>query len=127
MNNWTSLDASRYDCSLLSEREFDAALIPGVGVPLTRQVEELQRRQSDLSQLTPTLAAIARPQMPHAEDLIGGLGSLSSVEFKRVGPGGADIFTVKFARGSVEWWIFLDADGKVAMQFFRPHHSPARE
>jgi hypothetical protein len=33
---------------------------------------------------------------------------------KGVGPGGADIYTVKFERGSLERRIFLDAEGKVA-------------
>jgi hypothetical protein len=28
--------------------------------------------------------------------------------------------TVKFERGSLEWRIFLDADGKIASQFFHP-------
>ncbi len=69
---------------------------------------------------TPALAEIARPQMPYAEDLIAGLASLKSVEFKGVGPGGSDIYSVKFEQGSLEWRIFLDADGKVASQFFRP-------
>lgn len=93
---------------------------PDSEASVRRQVEELQRRQPDLSRLTPALAEIARPQMPHAEELIAGLGSLSSVEFKGVSSGGADIYTVKFARGSLEWRIFLDDNGKVASQFFHP-------
>jgi serine-type D-Ala-D-Ala carboxypeptidase/endopeptidase len=93
---------------------------PGSEASIRRQVEELQHRQPDLSQLTPAFAEIARPQMPHAEDLISSLGSPRSVEFKGVGPGGADIYTVKFERGSLEWRIFLDANGKIAWQFFRP-------
>jgi hypothetical protein len=31
--------------------------------------------------------------------------------------GGADIYSVKFEHGSVEWRIFLDTDGKIATQF----------
>jgi hypothetical protein len=58
--------------------------------------------------------------MPQAEDTIAALGSLQSVNFKGVGPGGADIYNVKFERGSLEWRIFLDADGKIATQFFHP-------
>jgi hypothetical protein len=44
--------------------------------------------------------------MPLAEDTIAALGSLQSVNFKGVGPGGADIYNVKFERGSLEWRIF---------------------
>jgi hypothetical protein len=44
--------------------------------------------------------AIARPQMPHIEDMIFNLGALQSVTFKSVGPGGADIYDLKFEHGS---------------------------
>src|SRR5256885_13223862 len=53
-----------------------------------------------LEEFTPALAGIARPQMPHTEDLIAGLGALQSVVFKNVGPGGADIYNLKLDRKS---------------------------
>jgi serine-type D-Ala-D-Ala carboxypeptidase/endopeptidase len=93
---------------------------PGSEASIRRQIDELQQRQPKLEEFTSTLAEIARPQMPHAEELIAGLGALQSVDFKSVGPGGADIYNVKFAHGSLEWRIFLDAQGKVANQFFHP-------
>jgi hypothetical protein len=93
---------------------------PGSEASIRHQIDELQRRQPDLGEFTPALAEIARPQMPHVEDLIAGLASLKSVDFKSVGPGGADIYSVNFEHGSLEWRIFLDADGKIAFQFFRP-------
>jgi len=66
------------------------------------------------------LAEIARPQMPHAEQQVANLGALQSMEFKGVGPGGADIYRLKFEHGLIEWRIFLDADGKIATQFWHP-------
>jgi hypothetical protein len=93
---------------------------PGSEASIRRQVEELQRRQPNLEAFTPGLAEIARPQMPHAEDIIASLGALQSVVFKGVGPGGADIYNLKFEHGSLEWRIFLDAEGKIANQFFHP-------
>jgi CubicO group peptidase (beta-lactamase class C family) len=93
---------------------------PGSEASIRHQIDELQRRQPDLGRFTPELAEIARPQMQHVEDLIAGLASLKSVDFKSVGPGGADIYTVNFEHGSLEWRIFLDADGNIAFQFFRP-------
>jgi hypothetical protein len=74
----------------------------------------------EFDEFTRGLADIARPQMPHIEDLIAGLGSLQSVDFKGVGPGGPDLYNLKFEHGSLEWRIFLDADGKIASQFFHP-------
>jgi hypothetical protein len=44
---------------------------------------------------------------------------VESVTFKGVGPGGADIYEVKFEHGSSEWRIMLDPDGKVAGINFR--------
>jgi CubicO group peptidase (beta-lactamase class C family) len=93
---------------------------PGSEAAIRRQIDELQRRQPKLEEFTPALAEIARPQMPHTEDLIAGLGALQSVVFKSVGPGGADIYNLKFEHGMLEWRIFLDAQGKVANQFFHP-------
>jgi hypothetical protein len=93
---------------------------PDSEASIRQQIEALRRRQPDFDLFTPGLAEIARPQMPQAEDTIAALGSLQSVNFKGVGPGGADIYDVKFERGSLEWRIFLDADGKIATQFFHP-------
>jgi len=58
--------------------------------------------------------------MPHAEEQVANLGALQSMEFKGVGPGGADIYRLKFEHGLIEWRIFLDADGKIATQFWHP-------
>jgi hypothetical protein len=39
--------------------------------------------------------------------------------FKGVGPGGADIYEVKFASGAQEWRIWLTPDGKIDSANFR--------
>jgi hypothetical protein len=39
---------------------------------------------------------------------------LQTVTFKGVGPGGADIYEIKFENGRVDWRIILAPDGKVA-------------
>jgi hypothetical protein len=49
-----------------------------------------------------------------------GLGAVQSVTFKGVGPGGRDIYEVKFEHGSTEWRIGMMADGKVEGVGFRP-------
>ena len=51
---------------------------------------------------------------------IASLGALQSVDFKGVGPGGSDIYRLKFEHGLIEWRLYLDADGKIATQFW--HH-----
>jgi D-alanyl-D-alanine-carboxypeptidase/D-alanyl-D-alanine-endopeptidase len=93
---------------------------PGSEASIRRQIDELQRRQPNLEEFTPELAEIARPQMPHIEEMVANLGALQSVTFKSVGPGGADIYNLKFEHGTLEWRIFLDAEGKIAIQLFHP-------
>jgi serine-type D-Ala-D-Ala carboxypeptidase/endopeptidase len=87
---------------------------PASEAALRKQIDEFQRRQPDYDELTPGFAEVARPQTPHIEAMIAGLGALQSVVFKGVGPGGADIYNVKFEQGSLEWRILLDAQGKIA-------------
>ena len=78
------------------------------------QIDEMQRKQPTYERMTPAFAEVARPQAEHVEGLIGGLGTLQSITFKSVGPGGFDIYEVKFEHGSLDWRILLDTDGKVA-------------
>jgi hypothetical protein len=84
------------------------------------QIDELQRKQPTYERMTPEFAEVARPQADHTEGLIGGLGALQSIAFKGVGPGGFDIYQVKFEHGSLDWRILLDFDGKVAGEALRP-------
>jgi hypothetical protein len=39
---------------------------------------------------------------------------MQSLTFKGVGPGGADIYEIKFEGGAVDWRIVMAPDGKVA-------------
>jgi hypothetical protein len=52
--------------------------------------------------------------------MITGLGALQSVIFKGVGPGGADIYQVKFEKGSLDYRIWLGPDGKIESANVRP-------
>ena len=104
----------------IAQRFKDQKANPGSEAAIRRQIDELQRREPKFDEFTPDLAEIARPQMPHAEEAIAGLGALQSVEFKEVGPGGADVYRLKFEHGLIEWRIFLDADGKISSQFWHP-------
>jgi len=85
-----------------------------------REVADLQRKQPDYDRLTPMLAEEARQQIQHTEELIASLGSLQSLNFKGVGPGGFDIYQAQFEHGSLDWRILIDTDGKVAGLLIRP-------
>ena len=66
------------------------------------------------------LADITRQQLPQLKSTMAQLGALQSVTFAGVGPGGADIYQVKFEHGTTEWRIMLGTDGKAVSIGFRP-------
>jgi hypothetical protein len=48
------------------------------------------------------------------------MGALQAVIFRGVGPGGADIYQVDFEKGSIDYRIWLGADGKAEGENLRP-------
>jgi hypothetical protein len=48
-------------------------------------------------------------------------GKVESIFFRGVGPGGYDIYGVKFANGSADFRLLLNADGKVDDVYFQPN------
>ena len=53
------------------------------------------------------------------------LGAVESIFFRGVGPGGYDIYGVKFANGFAEFRLLLGADGKAEDVLFRPDGNEA--
>jgi len=93
---------------------------PGTEAALRHQIESMESGERDYAPLMPALATIGRAQWPVTKQTIAGLGALKSLAFKKVGPGGADIYTVTFERGQAEWRITpLTADGKISAIGFR--------
>ena len=100
----------------LVQRVKDQKPFPGSEAMVRGQIDRLQRRQPDFDELTPEFAEIARPQAEHIEALVGSLGTLQSITFKGVGPGGFDKYDVKFERGAIDWRILIDGNGKIASE-----------
>ena len=87
---------------------------PGTEAALRHQIDAELTSGPDYSVLAPALAAATRELWPVTQQVISGLGTLKSVTFKGVGPGGADIYEVAFERSNTEWRISpLTADGKI--------------
>jgi CubicO group peptidase (beta-lactamase class C family) len=106
-------EAKRLEVAV-AERFKNQTAQPGTEASLRKEIDEFQRRHVNYGELAPQLSELVHQQEPKIEALIEGLGALQSVSFKGVGPGGADIYTVKFANGAVEWRILLAPDGKVS-------------
>ena len=58
--------------------------------------------------------------------MLTGIGALQSVTFKGVGPGGADIYQVKFEKGSMDYRIWLARMGKSRARICGPAILPHR-
>ena len=66
------------------------------------------------------LAAATRQQLPQLQSSVVALGAVQSLTFRGVGPAGPDIYEVKFDKGSLEYRIWLAADGKIESANVRP-------
>jgi D-alanyl-D-alanine-carboxypeptidase/D-alanyl-D-alanine-endopeptidase len=103
----------------VAKRFRDQTPQPGSEAALRRQIDQLQHRQVNYEEYTPEFAAVARQQETYVESLVESFGALRSVAFNAVGPGGADIYDVKFEQASVEWRILLAPNGKLAFGLIR--------
>ena len=104
----------------LEKRVKDQTPAAGSEAALRRNIEEVRAGQPKYELMSPGLADLTRQQLPQLTGILTQLGAVQSVTFKSVGPGGADVYEVKFEHGSTEWRIIMDPDGKVASLGFRP-------
>jgi len=95
-----------------AQRYKDQKPQPGGEAALRRNIEELRAGEPKYDQMSSGLADVTRRQLPQLKARIAAMGALQSVSFKGVGPGGMDIYEVKFENGSSEWRIILSPDGK---------------
>jgi hypothetical protein len=86
----------------------------GSETALRRLIEGLRSGEPDYSQMSQEFANLTRQQLPSLKVTVVQLGTVQSVTFKGVGPGGADIYEAKFDNGSAELRIGLTTDGKIA-------------
>jgi beta-lactamase regulating signal transducer with metallopeptidase domain len=92
---------------------------PGTESALRHQVEAEINDRPDYGTLMPGLGAATREQWPVIQQLISSLGSLKSITFRSVSPGGADVYNVVFERGRTQWYISpLSPDGKIQGLFW---------
>jgi serine-type D-Ala-D-Ala carboxypeptidase/endopeptidase len=98
----------------------DQTPTPGSDALVRKAMEELRAGTPSYDRLSPGLAAATRQQLPQIQSMIVQLGALQSVSFKGVEANGADIYEVKFEKGSLEYRILLGPDGKIQGALIRP-------
>jgi hypothetical protein len=103
------------------EKRFkDQTPAPGSEAALRRMIGEIQSGKPNYDLMSPSLAEAARQQLSRLQSMLGSEGSLQSITFKGVGPGGADIYQVKFEKASFDYRIWLAPDGKIDNAYVRP-------
>ena len=85
----------------------------------------MQRGAPNYDRMSASLAAKIRRQAPELQAMFKALGTVESIFFRGVGPGGYDIYGVKFANGFAEFRLLLAADGKADDVIFRPDGNDA--
>ncbi len=69
--------------------------------------------------MSASLAAKIRRQASELQAMFNAFGAVESIFFRGVGPGGYDVYGVKFANGFAEFRLLLGADGKADDVLFR--------
>jgi hypothetical protein len=112
-------DAIEANDAEIAKRFKAQAQSPGTEAALRNSIQGLQSGTLKYEIMSPQLADLTRQQLPQLKAAIGAFGALQSVTFKGVGPGGADIYEVKFEHANTEWRVILGADGKITGINFR--------
>jgi hypothetical protein len=97
----------------IAKRFKEQKTAPGSEAAVRRDIEELRRGQPDYSLMGPDISNVTRQQLPMLTSTIQKLGAVQSVKFTGVGPGGRDIYEVKFENGLTEFRIGMTPDGKI--------------
>jgi hypothetical protein len=94
--------------------------LPGSKEAILRGIEDMQRGAPNYDRMSAPLAAKVRREASQLQPMFKALGAVESIFFRGVGPGGYDIYGVKFANGFAEFRLLLGADGKADDVIFRP-------
>ena len=95
----------------MAKRIKDQTAAPGSEATLRRIIDELRVGNPNYDLMAAGLARVTRQQLPQLQSLIVSLGALQSIAFKGVGADESDAYQIKFEKGSLEWHIWLSADG----------------
>ncbi|TQF43298.1 antirepressor regulating drug resistance protein [Bradyrhizobium sp. UNPF46] len=82
-------------------------------------IEGLRRGTPDYDRMSAPLAAKVHRYLGEMHTTFVALGAVESIFFRGVGPGGYDIYGVKFENGSAEFRLLIEPDGKAGDVFFR--------
>ncbi|HTE97916.1 MAG TPA: M56 family metallopeptidase, partial [Bradyrhizobium sp.] len=107
------------------DRFREQAPLPGSKEAVLRGIADMQRGAPNYDRMSASLAAKVRREASQTQSMFKALGAVEAIFFRGVGPGGYDIYGVKFANGFAEFRLLLGADGKADDVIFRPDGNDA--
>jgi hypothetical protein len=107
------------------DRFREQAPLPGSKEAVLRGIADMQRGAPNYDRMSASLAAKVRREASQMHPMFKALGAVESIFFRGVGPGGYDIYGVKFANGFAEFRLLLGVDGKADDVIFRPDGNDA--
>jgi len=107
------------------DRFRDQVPLPGSKEMVLRGISDMQRGVPNYERMSAALAAKIRSLAPDLQSMFQVLGAVETIFFRGVGPGGYDIYGVKFANGLAEFRLLMGADGKAEDVIFRPDGNDA--
>jgi len=94
-----------------AKRLKDQTPAPGSAEAANKMIHDLFDGKPDSGMLSP--GAPIQQQLARLQTEVAGFGAVEKISFQGVGPGGADIYSVKSAKGSWEFRLWFTPDGKV--------------
>lgn len=109
----------------MARRIKDQTPAPGSEATMRRIVDEVRAGKPNYDLYAPGIAKVTQQQLPQIQATVVRLGAVQSITFKGVGADESDIYQIKFENGSLEWRIWLSADGgKLLSAGVRPVAAP---
>ena len=93
---------------------------PGSKEAILRGIADMQRGEPNYGRMSAALATKIRREASELQAMLKAFGAVESIFFRGVGPGGYDIYGVKFAKGFAEFRFLMGAEGKAEDVLFRP-------
>jgi hypothetical protein len=107
------------------DRFRDQTPLPGSKEAILRGIEDMRIGAPNYERMSASLGARIRRQVAELQTMFTTFGAVESIFFRGVGPGGYDIYGVKFANGVAEFRYLQGADGKAEDVMFRPDGNDA--
>ncbi len=101
----------------MNKRVHDQTPAFGSEAALRQLIVEISAGTPNYDKLGPELASVTREQLASMQSLLNRLGAVQSISLKEVTPDGYDVYKVRFANGSAECGLALQADGIIAGAF----------